>query len=391
MDGLGKIIIAGAFKLPENDAGATRAVHMARSMIASGYDVCLLGMGTSSPQHYVDGKYVYNDIEYDVILDSNQSVFKKMIAFFMFPYDIIKKIKQIHSKTPVKAIIIEGPSASLCRPLIKFAKKENIKIIIDVVEWFNITHFKGGLFSMEAINHLFGFYKTYHKAENIIAISSLIEDYYEKAGCKTLLMPVTYDTSKYTVTPKNNSFPLTLAYAGMPGKKDYIANAIKGYLSVPELYEKFRIRLIGISFDNLKQMLTEDEFNKAQKHIQCDGKLPVDTAREAISAADFTVLLRPNERFANAGFPTKFVESITLGTPVILNLTSDLHRYVTDSVNCIVSKDCEPASFAEALKKIAALSSDDINKLSKNARKLAENSFDCCNFSNALKCFIEVE
>jgi glycosyltransferase involved in cell wall biosynthesis len=42
------------------------------------------------------------------------------------------------------------------------------------------------------------------------------------------------------------------------------------------------------------------------------------------------MIVRPQDRFANAGFPTKFVESLSLGVPVMANGTSDIAEFLRD-------------------------------------------------------------
>jgi hypothetical protein len=69
------------------------------------------------------------------------------------------------------------------------------------------------------------------------------------------------------------------------------------------------------------------------------GRIPRPQVLEELSKADFTVLMRSEEqRYAKAGFPTKFVESLATATPVIANSTSDLGMYLKDGENGYVVK-----------------------------------------------------
>ena len=56
----------------------------------------------------------------------------------------------------------------------------------------------------------------------------------------------------------------------------------------------------------------------------------MNTVQEAVNHADFTILLRNRNRATMAGFPTKIVESLACGTPVITTRTSDLEHYIVD-------------------------------------------------------------
>ena len=68
-----------------------------------------------------------------------------------------------------------------------------------------------------------------------------------------------------------------------------------------------------------------------------------------IAEADFTVLMRPNKRYTNAGFPTKLVESLASGVPVIANLTSDIGWAVRDGREGLKVDDYSAASLAATL------------------------------------------
>ena len=54
---------------------------------------------------------------------------------------------------------------------------------------------------------------------------------------------------------------------------------------------------------------------------------------EQVKGADFTIFVREDTRVNNAGFPTKFAESISCGVPVITNKTSNLSDYLRDGEN----------------------------------------------------------
>jgi len=50
-----------------------------------------------------------------------------------------------------------------------------------------------------------------------------------------------------------------------------------------------------------------------------------------IKQANFSIIIRDTNRVTLAGFPTKFVESIACGTPVITNENSDIGDYIKNN------------------------------------------------------------
>ncbi|WP_156499751.1 glycosyltransferase, partial [Oleiphilus sp. HI0061] len=76
------------------------------------------------------------------------------------------------------------------------------------------------------------------------------------------------------------------------------------------------------------------------------------------------------------GFPTKFVESFSVGTPVIANHTSDLAEYLKDEQTGIVCADESVDSMLSGLTRIMRLNGNQLNVMRSNARGVAESSFD---------------
>ena len=100
--------------------------------------------------------------------------------------------------------------------------------------------------------------------------------------------------------------------------------------------------------------------------------------------------MRPSdERYAKAGFPTKVVESLSLGTPMLCNLSSDLAMYLTDGENSIIIEDCSADACCSALRRILALSREQMNSMRLSARKTAEDAFDWRKYKEEVSMFIK--
>ena len=85
----------------------------------------------------------------------------------------------------------------------------------------------------------------------------------------------------------------------------------------------------------------------------------------------------------SAGFPTKFVESITCGVPVITNDTSDLNEYAVDGRNAIILH-CE--SFTD---KLPILLENIANK-QKTAPIVKKSLFDYREYIKKLETFMNI-
>lgn len=90
------------------------------------------------------------------------------------------------------------------------------------------------------------------------------------------------------------------------------------------------------------------------------GRVSHTEAFSYVCEADFQMLIRENTLKNSAGFPTKFVESMSCCTPLIATLTSNIDDYLQDEVNGFIVSDEHP--LGEVLKKAASLSSAEKNK-----------------------------
>ncbi len=108
-----------------------------------------------------------------------------------------------------------------------------------------------------------------------------------------------------------------------------------------------------------------------------------------IANADFSIVIRPIATNTMAGFPTKFVESLNAGTPVIANLTSDLGLYLKNDFNGFVVKDDSKEEIRKRIISILELPKSKIEEMKLNAKKTAIENFDYRGYSNKIQSFIK--
>ncbi|AOS82752.1 hypothetical protein BIU88_00450 [Chlorobaculum limnaeum] len=176
---------------------------------------------------------------------------------------------------------------------------------------------------------------------------------------------------------RNSDIRLKLVFAGLAGKKDLIVNAIRGLDYLGEDAKKCKLEIIGPTRKEIEKSLGKDNYilEKLQNVISILGFVSRSVALNYLSKADFSIILRPDQRFANAGFPTKLVESMSVGVPVICNLTGDISQYVHDGKNGLIVLNCSPIEFSIVLKKAITLSEEEKKVMSINAKKYSEKYF----------------
>lgn len=278
------------------------------------------------------------------------------------------------------------------RYLLNYSKKKNIKIIASICEWFDKNNFIGIKGFFKLINNRYTMYKQIPRIKNVICISSLLCNFYSGKRCNTIYIPTIVDENDYLGLQKNSIVSdnkIKISYAGSPAKKDYIINVIYAIQLLSETEcSRIEIHLYGITEEQLLQLGVKEAYLKKYTNIICHGKIPYEQIKLKIVDSDFTVLLRPNKRYANAGFPTKVGESMACGTPVIANITSDLDKYIIDKETGIICSDESSNSCAEAFRRVIDLNRNDINYMNEQTRKMTEKSFYYTNYILEMSDFL---
>lgn len=386
------IAYVGHMLFPWGQAASRRVYGNAMSLVSAGYDV-VVASGSDEPQNITrlecaDVTGSLSHIGLGICPDQKESPLKKAAKLlFSSSLRLISWLEAQPTK-PSHVILYGGYMPYMLR-LLPWCRKNGVSLVADLVEWYEPSHSRGAYLSPSSINTYISMRHLFNKCDGIIAISSYLENYYLKQNCKVVRVPPTLDMvslappEKYR---KDKKGPLRLAYAGSPGKKDLLKNVIEGMAIADPEGDEIRLSVLGPSVDEVRGLCCGA--SPLPGSIEVMGKMPQDEVLKIIGTADFSVLLREPLRFANAGFPTKFVESMASGTPVIANITSDLGKYLYDGVEGIVCSGHSPEAFAESLRHAMELTSEALGQMRLAAFSKAKNSFDYRNYSNKLAAFI---
>lgn len=277
------------------------------------------------------------------------------------------------------------------RFLLSCAAKRGLPMFQSVCEWYDRNAFVGLSGLPKLINDRYSMYVQFPRVGNIIAISTLLDRYYASRGCRTVVIPTMVDMQEYGELSHPAHDRLRIAYAGAPARKDYILNAIRALaLLQDEELRGIEMHLYGPTPEQLRELgMPEELLERCGDSLVCHGRIPYAQVKQRIAEADFTVLLRPDRRYANAGFPTKVGESMACGTPVICNLTSDLGLYVRDGETGLVAADESAEACAESFRRALCMTADERLTMRQAVRKEAENAFDYRNYVGHLRRFLE--
>ncbi len=379
------IAYVGPFAFPWGQPGSRRVYGVARSLLECGYDV-VVGSG-----RYLPGKSLLVDVPSGSgiyfegsgeVPDEHASKFSKIKLALL---DQGKATVSWLEKQPTKpkCIITYGGLSPFMYRVQRWANAQSIPVIADVVEWYDGAHMIGGRFGPFHLSSELAMRWYFPRCQGVIAISSFLEKYFS-GSCVTTRVPPLVESVRHDFGTNNSKRGLRVIYAGTPGKKDLLGVVMRGLCRVTTDPEKIVLQIIGPS-----QKDVENNFaGKLPANIEVVGRVPQQNVSERLASADFSVLLRVPERFAQAGFSTKFVESMAVGTPVIANLTSDLGSYLRDGENGIVCAGFTEESFSVAIERLLAMDYATISSMRNAAANTARDFFCSHAYVEQLREFI---
>lgn len=386
------IIYIGGFELPDKDAAAIRVLSNGKILNRLGYTVSYIGLKKDQ------------STKSDEVLIQESGTFKvwhlnypnTVVDWFFYIVrisNILRIITKNFSKPPIAIIAYNYPAISFIR-LKSYCKKKKIKLIGDCTEWYIAA---GGIFYrlIKKIDTSLRMRLIQKELDGLIVISSFLYEYYKPYVKNLILLPPLIDKNEDSFIIDRNSADKirTLVYAGNPfygrnGIKDRIDKIILA-LSYIKLLYRYPVKLIviGISQKEFIQTFSRQAIpENVEDEIEFLGILPHHEVLHIINKADFTFFLRKRDRVTMAGFPTKFVESIRCGTPVLTNESSDIKNYLKNGELGFLVDETSPKTLADSIFKAISQPDDKIIEMKK--RCLDARIFDFREYQNNFKAFI---
>lgn len=380
------VVYVGPYSFPDGGAAARRIYGNCLSLRRAGYDVVVTTGKTTNEQLYEYKGFPV--VPLDKNFNDNDSKVVKYLKYFSSANEVIKWLSDLSfkPKPKPKAIILYSGYLPYLVKLIPWCKKNKIKLIFDAVEWYDPNYWYSYLISPYYISLEIAMRWLNKKCDSLIVISSHLENYYDKTVDKVVKIPPTVDCEAISARLSYKKTDLIkLVFAGSPGKKDLLALIIQAVKNIAIQGNKIELHVAGLTDIDFKKYLKRNNcHNICLKEIVIShGVLNHDETLELVKNSDYSIFIRPSILSVQAGFPTKFVESLAVGTPVIANITSDLGLYLKNKVNGLVCAGSDLKDIEEVINKCYFV--DNYKEMRSNARQTAEKNFDFNVFSDAIK------
>lgn len=386
VSGRRNVYYVGSFRFPDGDAAAARVLGTARALRDAGARVVFGGWEKNGRVEdlQADGTYRFDRFLYFPQADLRHMHLSpaRRLAAGLFAGKNTLRWLMSQPIQPGDVIIAYHGGAWFLSRLWHWCQIRNLRLVLDLTEWYSPRQLPGGRLGPAWWDSEIGMRFVKPKAERIMAISSYLQRYYASKGCAVLRVPPLIDLQNPRWIPIGRTpperAPLRLAYAGVPGRKDLLVNVLRGLATLREPDEAVVLNLFGPSRESLVQVVPESAhwLSLLGERVVFHGSVPQSDVPRRLMESHFTVLLRRDERYARAGFPTKIVESLGAGVPVITNPSSDLTLYIQDGKEGVLLADESSEAFASGVRRLMALGPATWLNMRAAARQRAEISFD---------------
>ncbi|VDN46217.1 conserved protein of unknown function [Petrocella atlantisensis] len=385
----GTILYVGGFELPDKNAAAHRVLSNGKIIRELGYKVVFIDVDKELKygSDVRNTKHIIQEFEcWSIPYPSTK------VQWINYLSNIDTSIEVLNQYEDVKVIIAYNyPAIPLWR-LKNYCARNSIKIVADCTEWYS-TKGQSIIFKfIKGIDSLLRMRVIQKRLDGLIVISSYLKNYYHRST-NVVRVPPLIDISEEkwnTTVSEFDSDKLNLVYAGSPGKtKDKLKFFIESLYEFKEV-SNFSLNIIGITkeqyIDVFKEL--EPKLNQLGEKIVFHGRLSHVDSLKFVMMSDFSVFFRDDTRTTKAGFPTKFVESISCGTPVITTRTSDLERYILEGENGFFIDIKDKKNVLLLLSKVFDMKKEDINRMKKKC--IESNIFYFRNYNNKIRQFLHV-
>lgn len=282
-----------------------------------------------------------------------------------------RRIKSYCIQEKPAVIILYNDVYGLTKKLITFCKKNHIRLIADVTEWYEKRENAslGEKLVIRLTNRRIQ--KLDKKLDGIIAVSRFLEEYYHGQGANCIWIPPLMDINP-SFQPKKYEYDgmnhlINFVYAGSPGSKDILKSFVEALVDANRANRRFRLDVIGIDEDYLMKNGMGESLHTG---VYAHGRMSHEQTIEYIRHADFGILFRKNERYAKAGFSTKFAECMSCGVPMMCNSVGGTDTLIRDGENGILTQSYDKHELSEALERISRM--DEKKLLSMKATAYAD-------------------
>lgn len=338
------IIYIGDFDLRNQNVQAHLVKNNAKIFNRLGYNVAFIGENRESSKEEIATLPKLDVGEGNLFFElENTLTLKGLLKYRKTAKQIMAFMEQVAQIYDVKFVIsYQAPTyAIILKRIALWCKQKGVKYIVNSADipililqpFFRRIAMTLNWKCLHRVN------KKY--ADGLIAVSRYIESFYHKNGMPTIVLPPLFDDYidiEYELADKT-----TFVYAGVPffykknvntaGMKDRLDKIVDMCLQLSKECIKYRLIIIGITKDLYNTCIPwhKDALDN-NRDILFMGRRSHQDTLSAVRNADYMINYRDVNIMNMAGVPTKLVECVSLGTPMVMNSIGDTFLYLQEGI-----------------------------------------------------------
>ena len=331
------VLYIGGFELPDKNAAAHRVLGVAKLFRAMGFKVEFINKtNEDSPPNEIEDFKIKNTSKPRSPLSQVCSLFEAK--------DVINYLK---CNDNIACVVAYNYPSYALNKIIRYCKKNGIKCIADVTEWYKGFYVNPFKVLTKGVDSWYRMRIVHKKCDGIIAISNYLEDYYLPHTNVVNIPPVVDKTDSKWNQNKEQHNGVVFVYAGSPSRTKERLDLIVDAIESLDKSRQASLFVVGITKSQFLKM-----YNLKSKVFQSTVFVGKKTHRDALNCvaqSDYSFLIRDTNRVTKAGFPTKFVESISVGCAVIANDNSNISAHLKDDCGGYLVNESDLANELEKI------------------------------------------
>lgn len=367
------IIYYGNFGLPDTAAGI-RVFQIGKILSEHDYNVIYV-CNKEKKDNAQNSLFFFEGFQYNFVYKNKGRI--NNILEFILEKDFLDSLISICNKVKPTMLIGYNTSYKIQKSMLKYARINQIKIGIDVTEWYSIV-LSRRFNKITALKVYRRIISADRQMDFIIAISPYLYKFYRARNEKVVFLPPLFNTLKDDSELFVNC-PLHLVYAGKVERKDLLIPLLDVLKNINDKEIKIYIDIVGMDDEQLKEVWCVDG---ELKHIgiNCYGWLDHEKTIEIVKKSDFGVLLRHPKLYARAGFSTKFSECMSHGVPMICNKLGGTETVIESGLDGFIINDLKYKTIYDFIQMLIELPESRVLEMKRCALKKAKEYFDINNY-----------
>lgn len=384
-----RVFILGSIGFPRGGAGANYDQYVALALKRAGWEVIILGSGVNRREDYVNGRYIYKEIEYW----NEPKSLKVKYGISLLHYN------KAHAKYCMSSkdyyIIRDLGWLTLLQTICKYGNRRMCYVHFeDVLP----TQYNKPYINPKYWTDLIKWSIKQHKIKKSLPISARLEEIDSHFGCKCLRLPIMADPEEFEYVGKIYK-PETIEFiypgAKLNGCEDNIELMLSSFNRLTnEMKKHVKLHITGATYDKLKNKLGNkaNELLGLKDVLIFHGWMDYGDLISLYQQMDFLILARYVNEATIANFPSKIPETLGFGIiPVCTKVGEYTSSYLVNGVNSIIFAPNSADACYAAIEKAINMTNDEYIQLRKQARKTALYKFGYKNWSEKLSDFLKSE